>query len=85
LGIGLALVCIIKGYKFTAVMSKVNTSERWMILKALGANAVLVPQAKGGTLGQVTKRISNSSRREQNNLSGCWKLLDLTSFITMQT
>jgi len=55
MGIGLALVCAIKGYKFTAVMSKGNSPERRRILSALGAKVVLVPQARGGKPGQVTK------------------------------
>jgi len=55
MGIGLAVVSAIKGYRFTAVMSKGNSPERWRILKALGADVVLVPQAKGGILGKVTK------------------------------
>lgn len=54
MGIGLAVVSAIRGYRFTAVMSKGNSPERWRILKALGANVVLVPQAKGGVPGKVT-------------------------------
>ncbi len=55
MGIGLAVVCGIKGYPFTAVMSKGNSPERWRILRALGADVELVPQAKGGVPGKVTK------------------------------
>jgi cysteine synthase A len=54
MGIGLAIVSAIKGYRFTAVMSKGNSPERWRILKALGAKVILVPQAKGGEPGKVT-------------------------------
>lgn len=55
MGIGLAVVCGVKGYHFTAVMSRGNSPERWRILRALGADVVLVPQAKGGVPGKVTK------------------------------
>ncbi len=54
-GIGLAVVSGVKGYRFTAVMSKGNSPERWKILKALGAKVVLVPQARGGKSGQVSR------------------------------
>ena len=53
-GIGLAIVCAVKGYKFIAVMSAGNSPERKQILEALGAEVVLVPQHPGGTPGQVT-------------------------------
>ncbi len=55
MGIGLAVVSVVKGYKFTAVMSRGNSPERWRILRALGAKVVLVPQAKGGRPGQVSR------------------------------
>lgn len=54
-GIGLAVVSGVKGYKFTAVMSRGNSPERLRILRALGAKVVLVPQARGGKSGQVTR------------------------------
>lgn len=53
-GIGLAMVCAIKGYKFIAVMSEGNSPERRQILQAMGAKVELVPQAAGGKPGQVT-------------------------------
>lgn len=53
-GIGLAMVCAIKGYQFTAVMSAGNSPERKQILEAMGAKVELVPQTKGGKPGQVT-------------------------------
>jgi cysteine synthase A len=55
MGIGLAVVCGVKGYRFTAVMSRGNSPERWRILRALGAKVILVPQARGGKEGQVSK------------------------------
>lgn len=53
-GIGLAIVCAIKGYRFIAVMSEGNSPERRRMLRALGAEVVLVPQAPGGVRGQVS-------------------------------
>lgn len=55
MGIGLAVAAAIKGYDFTAVMSKGNTPERWKILRAFGAQVVLVPQAQGGVPGSVSR------------------------------
>ncbi|MFW9995875.1 MAG: PLP-dependent cysteine synthase family protein [Candidatus Odinarchaeota archaeon] len=53
-GTGLAIVCGIKGYPFVAVMSKGNTSERARMMKALGAEVILVDQAPGAPPGQVS-------------------------------
>ena len=54
MGTGLAIVCRAKGYKFVAVMSEGNSVERRRMLKALGAEVVLVPQASGGKPGYVS-------------------------------
>lgn len=53
-GTGLAIVCSVKGYKFIAVMSKGNSVERARMMKALGAEVVLVDQCPGSTPGQVS-------------------------------
>jgi cysteine synthase A len=53
-GTGLAIVCAVLGYPFTAVMSEGNSSERARMMRALGAEVVLVPQATGSQPGQVT-------------------------------
>jgi cysteine synthase A len=53
-GIGLALVAAVRGYRFYAVMSEGNSRERQRILRALGAEVVLVPQAEGDRPGVVT-------------------------------
>lgn len=55
MGAGLAWACAVKGYRFIAVMSKGNTPERRQMIKAFGAKLVLVPQAKGGRKGQVSR------------------------------
>ncbi len=53
-GTGLALACGIKGYRFVAVMSEGNSMERARMMRALGAEVVLVPQAPGSIKGQVS-------------------------------
>jgi cysteine synthase A len=53
-GTGLAIVCAVKGYPFVAVMSKGNSMERARMMKALGAEVVLVDQAPGSIPGQVS-------------------------------
>ncbi len=54
MGAGLAIVCAVKGYRFIAVMSVGNSRERVQMLRALGAEVDLVPQAPGGIPGQVS-------------------------------
>lgn len=54
-GTGLAIVCTVKGYPFYAVMSEGNSVERRHMLRALGANVVLVPQVGGPRPGQVSR------------------------------
>ncbi|HOI45097.1 MAG TPA: pyridoxal-phosphate dependent enzyme, partial [Candidatus Aminicenantes bacterium] len=46
-GTGLAIVCAVKGHPFVAVMSKGNSEERARMMKALGAEVVLVDQLAG--------------------------------------
>jgi len=53
-GTGLAIVCGVKGYPFAAVMSKGNSTERVRMMKALGAEVVLVEQLPGSIPGQVS-------------------------------
>ncbi len=53
-GTGLAIVCGVKGYPFVAVMSKGNSMERARMMRALGAEVVLVEQLPGSTPGQVS-------------------------------
>jgi cysteine synthase A len=53
-GTGLSIVCGIKGYPFVAVMSRGNSAERARMMRALGAEVVLVDQAPGSVSGQVS-------------------------------
>lgn len=53
-GIGLAIACLIKGYPFIAVMSRGNSTERARMMRAFGAEVVLVDQAPGSEPGQVS-------------------------------
>ena len=53
-GTGLAIVCAAKGYRFVAVMSRGNSSERARMMAALGAEVVLVDQCPGAIPGQVS-------------------------------
>ncbi len=62
-GTGLAIVCRAKGYPFVTVMSKGNSMERARMMKALGAEVVLVDQAPGSRPGQVSGADLNEVRR----------------------
>jgi cysteine synthase A len=53
-GTGLAIVCGVLGHPFVAVMSAGNSIERVRMMRALGAEVVIVNQASGSTPGQVT-------------------------------
>ncbi len=55
MGGGLAWVCAVKGYKFIAVLSAGNTPERSRMIRAFGARVEIVPQARGGIPGQVSR------------------------------
>lgn len=53
-GTGLAIVCAVRGHPFVAVMSRGNSPERARMMAALGAEVVLVDQAEGSVVGQVS-------------------------------
>jgi cysteine synthase A len=53
-GTGLSIVCAVMGYPFVAVMSKGNSMERARMMKALGAEVVLVDQLPDSKPGQVS-------------------------------
>jgi len=83
-GTGLAIVCAVKGYPFVALMSKGNSIERARMMKALGAEVILIDQLPGSQAGQVsggdlelvieaTERITkerNAFRADQFRLPG---------------
>ncbi|MHA2100760.1 MAG: PLP-dependent cysteine synthase family protein [Candidatus Kariarchaeaceae archaeon] len=86
-GTGYSIVCALKGYKFIAVMSKGNSSERARMMRSFGAEVVLVDQALGSTPGQVsgddlalvekeaqklTKQF-DAFRADQFDLDGNWR------------
>jgi cysteine synthase A len=54
MGTGLAIVCAVKGYPFVAVMSKGNSVERARMMRALGAEVVLVEQSAESRPGEVS-------------------------------
>ena len=54
MGTGLAIVCAVKGYPFVAVMSKGNSEERARMMRAFGAEVVLVDQCPGSKAGEVS-------------------------------
>lgn len=53
-GTGLSMVCQAKGHPFIACMSEGNSTERAQMMRALGAEVVLVPQAKTSVKGHVS-------------------------------
>jgi cysteine synthase len=55
-GTGLAIVCAVKGHPFVAVMSRGNSAERARMMRALGAEVVLVDQAPDSRAGEVSGR-----------------------------
>jgi cysteine synthase A len=53
-GTGLAIVCAVGGHPFVAVMSEGNSPERARMMRALGAEVVLVAQVGGSRPGHVS-------------------------------
>ena len=53
-GTGLSIVCAVKGYPFVAVMSKGNSMERARMMKAFGAEVILIDQLPESKPGQVS-------------------------------
>ena len=54
MGTGLAIICAVKSHPFVAVMSKGNSEERARMIRALGAEVILVNQLPGSVPGQVS-------------------------------
>lgn len=53
-GIGLAIVCRALGHPFYAVMSRGNSPERAQMMRAMGAEVILVDQATASIPGRVS-------------------------------
>ncbi|MFZ7101973.1 MAG: PLP-dependent cysteine synthase family protein [Peptococcaceae bacterium] len=69
-GTGLAIVCGVKGYPFVAVMSQGNSVERARMMRALGAEVVLVDQAPGSPPGQVSGEDLALVEKEARKITG---------------
>ena len=54
MGTGLAIVCVVKGFPFVAVMSRGNSEERARMMRAFGADVVIVDQCPGSKPGEVS-------------------------------
>ena len=70
MGTGLAIVCGVKGHPFVAVMSKGNSPERARMMRALGAEVVLVDQLPGSKPGQVSGGDLKLVERETQRIVG---------------
>jgi cysteine synthase A len=64
-GIGLAMVCAVKGYKLILVMPETMSVERRRVLSALGAQLVLSPGAEG--MGGAVKRAEELAASTANS------------------
>lgn len=54
MGTGLAIVCGLRGYPFVAVMSRGNSEERARMMRALGAEVIIIEQSPHSIPGQVS-------------------------------
>jgi len=62
-GIGLALVCAVRGYRLSLTMPDTMSVERWRILRALGAHVVLTPGSLGmtGAVAEANRLASSTA------------------------
>ncbi|KAB1067078.1 cysteine synthase A [Tamlana haliotis] len=61
-GVGLAMVCAIKGYQLTLVMPESMSVERRALMAAYGANLVLTPKEEGlgGTIAKANELLETT-------------------------
>ncbi|MCP4160174.1 MAG: cysteine--tRNA ligase [Deltaproteobacteria bacterium] len=78
-GIGIAMICAVKGYKLILAMSEAVSLERQKILKARGAEIILTPSNLGtdGAIEEVYKIYRENPEKyfmtDQYNNSANWK------------
>ncbi len=86
-GIGLALVCSVKGYKLLLAMSEAVSVERQKILKARGADILLTPGHLGtdGAIEEVYRLVRENPETyfttDQFNNEANWKAHYLTTAV----
>ena len=68
-GTGLAIACAVKGYRFMAVMSAGNTVEKSQMLRALGAEVVIVPQQPGEEPNTVSRKDNEAVENKTDELT----------------
>lgn len=64
-GVGLAMVCAVKGYKLVLVMPESMSVERRKLMSSYGASFVLTPK-EGGTSGAIKKAIKMGNEIENS-------------------
>lgn len=67
-GTGLSIVCKAKGHPFIAVMSEGNSMKRARMMRALGAEVILIPQCEGSVKGQVSGKDLELVEEKTNEL-----------------
>ncbi|QOW11666.1 cysteine synthase A [Kaistella flava (ex Peng et al. 2021)] len=64
-GVGLAMVCAVKGYKLVLVMPESMSVERRKLMSSYGAQFVLTPKEKG-TSGAIAKAVEMANEIENS-------------------